>query len=202
MNPTNAITTPDAIARARQIELVLFDVDGVLTDGVLWHYPAGGDGGEMVEVKGFSAHDGIGIGLARRAGLKTGVITKRRSRAVETRARDLRLDYVHQGVDRKIEALREIWRDSGCGARQTCCMGDDIVDLPMLENCGLAAAPANARPELLAAAHFIAPHGGGQGAARDLIEFILKAKGIWESVLAGYLEAPESDYARKGEDRP
>ncbi|HEY7856252.1 MAG TPA: HAD hydrolase family protein [Terriglobales bacterium] len=185
--------TPDAIARARAIELVLFDVDGVLTDGRLWYFPSGESG--LVEVKGFSAHDGIGIGLARRAGLQTGVVTKRRSLSVERRARDLRLNYVHQGVDRKYDALQAIWKESGLGPRQTCAMGDDIVDLPMLEHAGLAAAPANARPEVLAAAHFVSAHHGGEGAARDLIEFILVAKGIWEKTLHQYLTAPESDYA-------
>ena len=187
------MTTADAVARARPIELLLFDVDGVLTDGRLWYFPTGAEG-SLIEVKGFTAHDGIGIGLARRAGLKTGVITKRRSHAVALRARDLRLDYVHQGVDRKAEALAAIWEASGCTAAQTCCMGDDIVDLPMMRRAGLAAAPANARPEVLAAAHIVTPHAGGDGAARDLVEFILKAKGIWDETLRKYLEAPESDY--------
>src|SRR6185312_16996656 len=151
-----AMNQPDAVPRARAIQLLLFDVDGVLTDGNLWYFPTGA-AENLIEVKGFSAHDGIGIGLARRAGFKTGVITKRRSQSVALRARDLRMDYVFQGVDRKAEALREIWRTSGFDASQTCCMGDDIVDLPLLENSGLAAAPANARMEVLAAAHFIAP---------------------------------------------
>jgi len=186
------MTTPDAVARARPLRLLLFDVDGVLTDGGLWYFPTGNG---LVEVKSFSAHDGIGIGLARRAGLKTGVITKRRSEAVALRARDLRLDYVYQGVDRKLEALQAIWAASGCTPEQTCCMGDDIVDLPMLEASGLAAAPANARPEVRAAAHFVAPHAGGEGAARDLVEFVLRAQGVWQATLARYLEAPESDYA-------
>ncbi|HEY8055086.1 MAG TPA: HAD hydrolase family protein [Terriglobales bacterium] len=185
--------TPDAVARARSIRLILFDVDGVLTDGVLWYVPAGDQHG-LVEVKGFSAHDGIGIALARRAGLKTGVITKRRSESLAMRARDLRMDYVYQGVDRKAEALQEIWRASGCAAAETCCMGDDIVDLPMLRAAGLAAAPANARPEVAAAAHFVAPHAGGQGAARDLVEFILRAQGVFDDVVRRWIAAPESDY--------
>jgi 3-deoxy-D-manno-octulosonate 8-phosphate phosphatase (KDO 8-P phosphatase) len=189
------MTTADAVARARPIELVVFDVDGVLTDGRLWYFPTGaGDG--VTEVKGFSAHDGIGIGLARRAGLKIGIITKRTSQSVALRMRDLKVDYVYQGVDRKFEALREIWAASGCGETQTCCMGDDIVDLPMINRSGLAAAPANARPEVLKAAHFVADHPGGDGAARDLIEYILKSKGVWDRVLRQWLAAPESDYAQ------
>jgi len=184
----------DLDRRASKIQLLVFDVDGVLTDGSLWYFPASRG---LVEVKAFSAHDGIGFGLARRAGLKTGLITKRRSESLALRARDLRVDYLRQGVDRKAEALEELWRESGCSAEQTCAMGDDIVDLPMLRASGLAAAPANARPELLAAAHFVAPHAGGQGAARDLVEFILRAQGVWEATLERYLAAPESDYAEK-----
>jgi 3-deoxy-D-manno-octulosonate 8-phosphate phosphatase (KDO 8-P phosphatase) len=191
------MTTADAVARARPIELIVFDVDGVLTDGKLWYFPTGADGG-VTEVKGFSAHDGIGIGLARRAGLKVGVVTKRTSQSVALRMRDLRVDYVYQGIDRKFEALREIWAASGFNETQTCCMGDDIVDLPMINRSGLAAAPANARPEVLKAAHFVAEHAGGEGAARDLVEFILKSKGIWERVMRQWLAAPESDYAKVG----
>lgn len=185
--------TPDAEARARAIRLLLFDVDGVLTDGVLWYVPTAGGG--LVEVKGFSAHDGIGIALAHRAGLKTGVITKRRSESLALRARDLSMEFVRQGEDRKREALDAIWKQSGLSPEQTCCMGDDLVDLPMLGAAGLAAAPANARAEVRAAAHFVAPHSGGDGAARDLIEFILKAQGRWEKAIESYLAAPESDYA-------
>ncbi|MGH9466535.1 MAG: KdsC family phosphatase [Terriglobales bacterium] len=196
------MTTPDAVARARAIRLVLFDVDGVLTDGVIWYIPSSPAPEGLVEVKGFSAHDGIGIALARRAGLKTGVITKRTSASLALRARDLRMDFVRQGVDRKGEALAEIQQASGCTAEETCCVGDDIVDLPMLRSAGLAAAPANARPEVHAAAHFIAPHPGGAGAARDIVEFILQAQGKWDAAIAAYLAAPESDYAVPAAERP
>ncbi|MGH9477084.1 MAG: KdsC family phosphatase [Terriglobales bacterium] len=188
------MTTPDAVARARAIRLILFDVDGVLTDGMLWYVPAGEGANGLIEVKGFSAHDGIGIALARRAGLKTGVITKRTSQSLALRARDLRMDYVRQGVDRKGEALQAIWAESGYSPEATCCMGDDIVDLPMLRAAGMAATPANARAEVRAVVHFVAPHAGGAGAARDLIEFILKAQGRWEKAIESYLAAPESDY--------
>ena len=193
---------PDAVARARAIQLVLFDVDGVLTDGTLWYLPAGAGGERVIEFKGFSAHDGIGIGLARRAGLKTGVITKRRSQSLALRARDLRMDYVVQGADHKREALAGIWKRSGCGPAETCCMGDDIVDLALLEASGLAAAPADARPEVIAAAHFVADKPGGRGAARELIEFILKAQGVYEEAVRRFLEAPESDYASAAAARP
>ncbi len=182
----------DARIRARRIRLVLFDVDGVLTDGTIWCVPSATG---QQEIKGFSAHDGIGIALARRAGLRLGVITKRRSDSLAQRARDLRLDYVYQGVDHKREALEAVWRDSGCSAAETCCMGDDLVDLAMLQASGLAAAPANARLEVLAAAHFVTPHRGGDGAARDLIEFILRAQNTWDATVQSFLANPAPDYA-------
>jgi len=213
------ITKPDAIERARRIRLVLFDVDGVLTDGTIWFFPTpktadlpslteeeadrfhGASSslppgtaipaGSMIEVKGFHAHDGIGIVLARKAGLKTGVITKRISQSLALRARDLRMDFVRQGVERKRIALNEILQQTGCTEDQVCCMGDDIIDLPMLRHCGLAAAPANGRPEVKEAAHVITDREGGKGAARDLIEFILKAQGVWDEAAAQYVQDTE-----------
>lgn len=204
------ITTPDAVERARRIRIVLFDVDGVLTDGTIWFFPtpkaadaivspdeaARDDGsaipaGSMIEVKGFSAHDGIGIVLARKAGLKTGVITKRISHSLALRARDLRMDFIRQGVERKRLALEEILRETGLSPDQACCMGDDIIDLPMLRNCGLAAAPANARPEVKQAAHIVTDCEGGKGAARDLIEFILKSQNAWNAAAAQYVQESE-----------
>jgi 3-deoxy-D-manno-octulosonate 8-phosphate phosphatase (KDO 8-P phosphatase) len=214
-------TKPDALERARRIRLVLFDVDGVLTDGTIWFFPtpqAGSNAplseeeqdrfrgaaaslppgtaippGSMIEVKGFHAHDGIGIVLARKAGIKVGVITKRISLSLALRARDLRMDFVRQGVERKRLALNEILQETGCSEDEVCCMGDDIIDLPMLRHCGLAAAPANGRPEVKAAAHIITDREGGKGAARDLMEFILKAKGVWEETAAHYLADSEDE---------
>ncbi|HZT73157.1 MAG TPA: HAD hydrolase family protein [Terriglobales bacterium] len=183
--PSAPILARDARARARRIRLLLFDVDGVLTDGTIWYFPLSAQ--RLVEVKGFSAHDGIGIMLARRAGLLTGVITKRVSQSLAARARDLKMDFVRQGIERKGEAFAEVLREAGVAAAEACCMGDDLVDLPMLRACGLAAAPANARPEVLALAHFVARRPGGAGAARDLIEFVLKTQGKWRAAARGYL---------------
>lgn len=186
----------DAAARARRIRLLLFDVDGVLTDGTIWYFPLRPDAapsagaaqaGLMVEVKGFSAHDGIGIMLARRAGLRTGVITKRKSASLAARARDLQMEFVLQGIERKGEAFAQVIGQAGLRAEEACCMGDDLVDLPMLRACGLAAAPANARPEVRAAAHFVSRRAGGAGAARDLIEFVLRAQGKWRQAAELYL---------------
>lgn len=182
-----------AVARARPIKLILFDVDGVLTDGTLWFVPGTAASREngasrMVETKGFHAHDGIGIALARVAGLKTGVITKRQSEIVAQRGRDLKLDYVIQGAHDKGTALLEILGEAGLSGAQTAFVGDDVVDLPAMRLCGLAIAVANARAEVKREAHWITGHSGGQGAARDAIEYVLRAQDRLDAILEKYLQ--------------
>ena len=194
--------------RARKIKLILFDVDGVLTDGKLFFVPAppglqastqqhaaqhGGEGGfgiassSMIEIKGFHAHDGTAISLARLGGIKTGLITKRISETVALRARDLKIEYVRQGIQDKLTALEEILKSEGISASQAAFVGDDVIDLPAMKNCGLAIAVANARNEVKADAHYVTPHRGGDGAARDAVEFVLKAQGKWKLVVSEYV---------------
>ena len=203
----------EALERARKIKLLLFDVDGVLTDGTIWVLPPGGqapdtpsssaktagDGGfgveahsAVVELKGFSAHDGIGISLARLAGLQLGLITKRRSEAVRARARDLKIEHVYQAQAHKMDAVEDIMRKTGVSLEEIAFAGDDIVDLPVMRACGLAIAPADARAEALAAAHYITPRNGGRGAGRDAVEFILQAQGKLESTVARYIDPLDS----------
>src|SRR5712664_581010 len=197
---------PSASARARKIKLILFDVDGVLTDGKIWIFPAPSGGRQsgtqqslleksaqsfsrtetqggfglqstsLIEAKGFNAHDGTAISLARLAGIKTGLITKRISETVALRARDLRLDHIHQGIQDKLRVFKEILNQEGIAAAEAAFVGDDVIDLPVMWNCGLAVAVANARDEVKKDAHFVTKHGGGDGALRDAIEFILKAQ--------------------------
>ncbi len=197
-----------ASARAKKIKLILFDVDGVLTDGKIWIFPApagaqqsvleesaqhSGEGGfgfhstSLIEAKGFHAHDGTAISLARLAGLKTGLITKRVSETVALRARDLKLDYVYQGIQDKLTVFRQILEKDGSTAAEAAFVGDDVIDLPVMRNCGLAIAVKNARPEVKAEAHWVAPHAGGDGGARDAIEYILKAQGKWKKVVEEYI---------------
>lgn len=197
-----------AKTRARKIKLLLLDVDGVMTDGSIWLFPApagaqqstasqaaeradaGGfaiSSNSMIEAKGFNAHDGTAISLARLGGLKTGVITKRISEAVALRARDLRLDHVYQGAANKTQAFDEILRKEGLQEAQAAYVGDDIIDLPVMRRCGLAIAVPNARDEVKRAAHFVTPHRGGDGAVRDAVEFILRAQGKWKQVVEEYL---------------
>ncbi len=178
-------------ARARRIRLLVFDVDGVLTDGIIWLVPALTARGRKVllEAKGFSAHDGIGLALARHAGLLTGLITRRKSAAVQARAEALGMRFIRQGVINKRREMHQLLNEAGVDWAETACMGDAIIDLPMMRGCGLMAAPANARAEVRQAAHWISPSAGGQGAARDLIEFILKARRQWQPAVRAFLEA-------------
>lgn len=199
---------PDTKARARKIKLLLFDVDGVLTDGKLFFFPApvgatqsvheqsakhGGEGGfglhsqTTIEAKGFHAHDGAGISLARLGGIKTGLITKRISETVALRARDLKLDHVHQGINDKLGVFKQILQQEKLSVAEACFVGDDVIDLPVMWNCGFAVAVANARHEVKRQAHYVTNHSGGDGALRDAIEFILKAQRKWKEVVEKYI---------------
>ncbi|HEX4155933.1 MAG TPA: HAD hydrolase family protein [Acidobacteriaceae bacterium] len=177
--------------RARRIKVLLFDVDGVLTDGSITIIPS--PDGKGTEIKSFSAHDGMGIALARVAGLKIGWITKRQSQVVQIRARDLRIDHLYQGQHYKIQALDRVIADEGCTLDEIAYVGDDIIDLPVLRKVGLAIASANARPQVKAAAHFVTPHPGGYGAGRDAIDFLLHARGIFEQTVEQYLDPDNTE---------
>ena len=141
------------------------------------------------------AHDGLGISLARLGGVRTGVVTKRQSATVAIRARDLKLEFVYQGQAHKRAAIDEICSTAGITLDELCYVGEDIVDLPVMRVCGLAIATANARPQVLAAAHWVTPHVGGDGAGRDAIAFILTAQGSLEKVIEQYLD-PADQTAR------
>jgi 3-deoxy-D-manno-octulosonate 8-phosphate phosphatase (KDO 8-P phosphatase) len=177
-----------AQARARKIKLLLFDVDGVLTDGKLF-FPVlpGVQQTGSLEVKGFHAHDGAAISLARLGGIKTGLITKRMSETVALRARDLKLEYVRQGVQDKRTCFEEIVEQEGLTPDQAAFVGDDVIDLPAMRAGGLAVAVKNARAEVKKEAHYITPHAGGDGALRDAVEFILKAQGKWKKAVEDYI---------------
>ncbi len=207
--------------RARKIRIILFDVDGVLTDGTIWLVP-GPSGGRvldeiqgktdigfgvssttMVEAKGYSAHDGTAISLARIGGLKCGVITKRISETVATRARDLKLEFVYQGQAFKMKPIREIVAKEGVTLDEICYVGDDVIDLPAMREVGFAVAVANARDRVKAAAHYVTPSEGGRGAGRDAIEFILAAQGSLDRCIDAYIDesnpiSPSMDIGRGG----
>jgi 3-deoxy-D-manno-octulosonate 8-phosphate phosphatase (KDO 8-P phosphatase) len=179
--------TPEA--RAKKIKVLIFDVDGVLTDGQIIVVPdSAGPDAKGIEVKGFAAHDGLGITLARLAGIRVGIITKRQSQTVAIRARDLKLEFVYQGQAHKMNAIREILTLAGITIDELAYVGDDIIDLPVMRACGLAIATANARPQVKAMAHFTTPNPGGHGAGRDAIDFILNARGVLDQVIEEYLD--------------
>lgn len=182
--------------RARRIKVLLFDVDGVLTDGSITIIP--GPDGKGTEIKSFSAHDGMGIALAHVADLKIGWITKRQSQVVALRARDLRIDHLYQGQHYKAEALDRVIAEEGCTLEEIAYVGDDIIDLPVLRKVGLAIASANARPQVKAMAHYTTPNPGGYGAGRDAIDFILSARGILDQTIEQYLD-PKNEEAKRAD---
>jgi 3-deoxy-D-manno-octulosonate 8-phosphate phosphatase (KDO 8-P phosphatase) len=166
--------------RAHRIRLLLFDVDGVLTDGVVTVH---GDGSES---KGFHIKDGAAIVWAQRAGLPVGLLSSRSSEATAQRAAQLAVRIVQQGVANKSLAFEQILRDSDIQEESVACMGDDLLDLPVLARAGLSGAPSDAADEVRASVHWVSSAAGGRGAARQFIELVLRAQGLWDKVLAEY----------------
>ena len=164
--------------RARKIALILMDADGTLTDGTLTVMPDG------EELKSYHVRDGLGILLARLGGLDLGIITGKTSKGLEVRAARLRIIELHQGALDKLHVLEGILERSGLAAEAVAYIGDDIGDLAVMKTVGLAAAVADAVPEVKEHCHYVCRTLGGRGAVREFIEFILKAQGKWEDVTA------------------
>ena len=168
-------------ARARGIRLILFDVDGVLTDGKLLLHADG------TESKQFDIKDGTAIVWAQRCGLIVGLLSARASASTTQRAAQLGIALVHQGVASKLETFERILEEQEIDAEQVAYMGDDVLDLPVLSRAGLAAAPSDAADEVRARVHWVSRARGGDGAARDLVERILRAQNKWDELIASYL---------------
>jgi 3-deoxy-D-manno-octulosonate 8-phosphate phosphatase (KDO 8-P phosphatase) len=160
---------------------MIFDVDGVLTDGRLYL----SDNGE--EMKAFSTRDGQGIKLLREAGIAVGVITARSSRVVERRARELGIELLRQGASDKAGVLAELLSGQNLQASEAGYMGDDLADLPVLMRCGFAATVQSAPEAVRTRVHYVARSAGGEGAAREVCEFILTAQNALEQAIARYL---------------
>lgn len=160
-----------ALPRAKEVKLLLLDVDGVLTDGTITYTHDGG------ESKGFNTQDGFGLRILQDAGVDVGLITARTSEAVTRRAQDLGMRYVYQGAGNKNKVYEEILVQSGLRPMQTAYMGDDWLDLQLLGRVGFAAAPANAVAELRQRVHYVTSRSGGGGAVREVCELILEARG-------------------------
>src|SRR5262245_58597978 len=167
--------------RARAVRLVLFDVDGVLTDGKVLLQ---GDG---TESKQFDIKDGTAIVWAQRCGLTVGMLWARTSASTAQRAVQLGVTLVRQGVPSKIDTFEQIVKEQSVDADHVAYMGDDVLDLPVLMRAGLAAAPSDAADEVRARVHWVSRARGGDGAARELIERILRAQDKWDNLLASYL---------------
>jgi 3-deoxy-D-manno-octulosonate 8-phosphate phosphatase (KDO 8-P phosphatase) len=167
----------DVLLRARRVKLLLMDCDGVLTDGLLWLTE------DDDEQKAFHARDGQGISLMHRAGLRTGIITGRKSTAVDRRAHDLKIAFVHQFAKDKIKALNEIIAEAGVSLEECAFVGDDLADVPPMRRVGLAVAVADAVAETKQAAHYVTEMKGGRGAVREVCELILKSQGRWPELM-------------------
>ena len=182
------IASPEAIARARKIKLFLMDVDGTLTDGgvcLISSTDAGGGPGNpaVSEMKVFNAHDGQGLSLAHTMGIQTGFITGRHSPAVAKRAEELKVTYVYLGQAKKTDAFEECMQRAGVTEEEVAYMGDDLPDIPLARRAGLAVCVADGAPELAAICHFTTCRPGGRGAAREVVELILKAQGRWDEAV-------------------
>jgi 3-deoxy-D-manno-octulosonate 8-phosphate phosphatase (KDO 8-P phosphatase) len=172
----------DILAKAAQIKLIIFDVDGVLTDGSLFI----GDDGE--EYKAFHSRDGHGMKMLRATGVEIGIITGRTSNVVRHRMESLGIHHVYQGQLEKLPAFQQLTTKLGIDPQQVAYVGDDVVDLPILTRTGLAVAVADAHPLVKRHAHWITPSGGGRGAARDICELIMEAQGTLDASLQHYLQ--------------
>lgn len=180
-------------ARARRVAMVLMDVDGVLTDRRIIYDGARG------EAKAFDVRDGAGVRLAREAGLHTGVISGRGGAATLRRAEELKMDEIHLGVKDKLARYETIKRRRGLEDAQVCFIGDDVLDLPILEVAGMPVAVADAHPEVLRRARFVTRQAGGRGAVREVIDTILMAQGRWTDLMRRF--AGDGGRRRKGRTR-
>jgi 3-deoxy-D-manno-octulosonate 8-phosphate phosphatase (KDO 8-P phosphatase) len=167
-------------SRALRIELLLLDVDGVLTDGRIVYSDDG------TEIKRFHVRDGSGLQFWHALGKRSAIISGRTSRAVERRARELGIAPVYQGCAAKLPALEALLAETGLSAEAVCAIGDDLPDLPVLRRCGLVVAVADACCEVRAAADFTTLSAGGSGAVREAIEWLLKLREQWEGIVAGF----------------
>jgi 3-deoxy-D-manno-octulosonate 8-phosphate phosphatase (KDO 8-P phosphatase) len=182
-----SVASPNVLSRARKIKLFLMDVDGTLTDGgVCLISSTAADGfkdSTVSEMKVFNAHDGQGLSLAHTMGIQTGFITGRSSPAVARRAAELKVTFVYLGQAKKTDAFQECMQKAGVSEEEVAYLGDDLPDIPLARRAGLAVCVADGAPELAAICHFTTQRPGGHGAAREVVELILKAQGRWEEAV-------------------
>ncbi len=177
----------EALERAKKIKLIIFDVDGVLTDGGIY---LSGDG-ELF--KAFHCRDGFGVALANAAGIKTAIITGRKSECTSRRAAELKIPIVMQGQMNKRNAYKELKEMTGFNDEEIAYVADDVIDLPVFVQVGFRAAVGDASEDVKERAHYVANCFGGKGAVREIIEFILKSKNLWKEIIERYTTADIED---------
>jgi 3-deoxy-D-manno-octulosonate 8-phosphate phosphatase (KDO 8-P phosphatase) len=165
-----------------KIDLLVVDVDGVLTDGRIILTPTG------EEIKAFHVRDGSGMKYWKRVGKKLAIISGRSSQAVMLRAKELDVDAVRVGAKDKLPVYMQVLDDLGVSSERTAVIGDDLPDLPMMRECGFAVAVADGSEEVRQAADYVTKTAGGQGCVRETIEFLLKSSGLWRTVMERYLQ--------------
>jgi len=165
--------------RAKKIKLLILDVDGVLTDGRIM-YDNFGD-----EIKCFNVYDGFGMTLLHKAGIKSIIITAKKTRIVERRARDMHIAKVYSDY-RKLKVYEKVVKKFNVKDEEVCFIGDDLIDLPVLKRAGLSVTLPEAVEEVKNSCHYITKKSGGRGAVRELVEIILKSQGLWHNVIAEY----------------
>ena len=173
--------SPALKKRAAEIEVLLMDVDGTMTDGGVTLLSQTEE--IALEIKTFDAHDGQGLTLARTAGLRTGCITGRRSSALLRRAKEMHMEFIYMKQPLKLPAYEEILRKAGVSDSAVAYVGDDLPDLPVMRRVGLSVAVGNAVPEVKKTAHYITRALAGRGAIRETVELILKSKGVWQEMI-------------------
>lgn len=179
--------SPGVFEKAKNIRMLILDVDGVLTDGLLFY------GSKGMELKAFHVQDGFGIRAAQRMGIVVAIITGRDSDIVAQRTQELGISEVYQGVTSKIEVYNKLLSRYSLKDENVAYIGDDVLDLPILIRVGLSLAPANAHPEVKARVDYVAERSGGQGAVREVTEILLKAQGHWEALLERYIDGRVDD---------
>ncbi len=173
---------PEITKRIQPLKMMIFDVDGVMTDGrVIYH-----DDGS--EIKAFDVQDGHGIKLLQRAGFEVALITGRHCAAVEHRAKGLGIRRVFQGIHVKVEAYEQILSETGLAHEQVGYMGDDLIDIPVMRRVGFAVAVPNSSPHVLPHAHYVTRASGGHGACREVCELLLMVQGLWDTVTQRYFK--------------
>ncbi|MBF0219544.1 MAG: 3-deoxy-manno-octulosonate-8-phosphatase KdsC [Gammaproteobacteria bacterium] len=181
MSASLSSLTPELLQRAAAIKLVIFDVDGVLTDGTLFL----GDDGQ--EYKAFNSRDGLGMMMLQRCGITIGIITARQSNVVQLRMQSLGITHLYQGQQEKLPAYEKMLETLHLAAEQVAYVGDDLIDLPIMTRAGIAIAVADAQSEVIARADWVTPRNGGHGAARDVCELIMRGHQLFDQQLAYFL---------------